>query len=152
VRGQHHAPAALYPREKPGTHCTGGWVGHRASLDRCGKYFPPRFDPRTVQPVASRYPHHPTRPTLPFDPRTVQPVASRYPAHLCTHTPPKYLHGEESENLPSFYGTQNSEHVRKIALMCPILMQTNPFRTLATCFDKILNFNIIPPSVPTSSK
>ena len=113
---------------------------------------PPGFDPRTVQPVASRYTHYTTRPTLPFDPRTVQPVASRYPAHLCTHTPPKYLHGEESENLPSFYGTQNSEHVRKIALMCPILMQTNPFRTLATCFDKILNFNIIPPSVPTSSK
>ena len=24
VRGQRHAPAALYPREKPGTHCTGG--------------------------------------------------------------------------------------------------------------------------------
>ena len=24
---QRHAPAALYPREKPGTHCTGGWVG-----------------------------------------------------------------------------------------------------------------------------
>jgi hypothetical protein len=29
VSGQHHAPAALYPR----THCTGGWVGPRASLD-----------------------------------------------------------------------------------------------------------------------
>jgi hypothetical protein len=27
VSGQHHAPAALYPRGKdPGTHCTGGWV------------------------------------------------------------------------------------------------------------------------------
>jgi len=31
--GQHHAPAALYPRERPGTHCTGGWVGPRAGLD-----------------------------------------------------------------------------------------------------------------------
>jgi len=29
--------AALYPRERPGTHCTGGWVGPRAGLDRCGK-------------------------------------------------------------------------------------------------------------------
>jgi hypothetical protein len=31
----HHAPAALYPQGKgtPGTHCTGGWVGPRASLD-----------------------------------------------------------------------------------------------------------------------
>jgi len=25
--------AALYPRERPGTHFTGGWVGPRASLD-----------------------------------------------------------------------------------------------------------------------
>ena len=24
VRGQRHVPAALYPREKSGTHCTGG--------------------------------------------------------------------------------------------------------------------------------
>jgi hypothetical protein len=31
-------------------------VGPRAGLDRCGKYGPPPgFDPRTVQPVASRY-------------------------------------------------------------------------------------------------
>ena len=37
MRGQHHAPATPYPRERPGTHCTGGWVGLRASLDRCGK-------------------------------------------------------------------------------------------------------------------
>jgi hypothetical protein len=27
----------LYPRERPGTHCIGGWVGPRAGLDRCGK-------------------------------------------------------------------------------------------------------------------
>jgi hypothetical protein len=54
VRDQRHAPAALYPRERPGTHCTGGWVGPRAGLDRCGKSHPsPGFDPRTVQPVAS---------------------------------------------------------------------------------------------------
>jgi hypothetical protein len=42
VRGQRHAPAAFYPRERPGTHCTGGWVGPRAGLDRCGKYRPHR--------------------------------------------------------------------------------------------------------------
>ena len=24
VSGQQHAPAALYTRERPGTHCTGG--------------------------------------------------------------------------------------------------------------------------------
>ena len=47
-------PRPLYPRERPGTHCIGGWVGLRAGLDRCGKSHPqPGFDPRTVQPVAS---------------------------------------------------------------------------------------------------
>jgi hypothetical protein len=64
VRGQRHAPAALYPLGKPGTHCTGGWVDPRAGLDRCGKSRPPPgFDSRTVQPVASRYTDHATRPT-----------------------------------------------------------------------------------------
>ena len=52
--GQRHAPAAL-PRERSGTRI-GGWVGPRASVDRWGKYrTPPGFDPRTIQPVASRY-------------------------------------------------------------------------------------------------
>jgi hypothetical protein len=32
VRGQRHAPAAFYPRERPGTHCTGDWVSPRAGL------------------------------------------------------------------------------------------------------------------------
>ena len=26
MSGQQHAPAALYPQERPGTHFTGGWV------------------------------------------------------------------------------------------------------------------------------
>jgi hypothetical protein len=56
VGGQRHAPAALPPGKRPGTHCIGGWVGPRAGLDRCGKFRPPPgFDPPTVQPVASRY-------------------------------------------------------------------------------------------------
>ena len=63
MRGQRHAPADLYPRERHGTHYTGGWVGPRACLDRYGKSRPPpRFDPRTVQPVASRYIDYATRP------------------------------------------------------------------------------------------
>ena len=49
-------PLPLYPQERPGTHCTVGWVGPRAGLEGCGKSRPPPgFDPRTVQPVASRY-------------------------------------------------------------------------------------------------
>ena len=57
-------PGRFTPRERPGTHCIGGWVGLRAVLDGCGKSRPPpEFDPRTVQPVASRY-----TATLPFSP------------------------------------------------------------------------------------
>jgi hypothetical protein len=50
-------PRPLYPRKRSDTHCTGGWVGPRAGLDVCEKSFSRRdfFDPRTVQPVASRY-------------------------------------------------------------------------------------------------
>ena len=55
VGSQRHVPRAL-PPERPGTHCTGGWVGRRAGLDGCGiSRSPLGFDPRTVQPVASRY-------------------------------------------------------------------------------------------------
>jgi hypothetical protein len=63
MRDQRHAPAALYPQERPGTHCTGGCVGPRASLDRSGKSPPPGFDPQTAQPVTSRYTDYTTRPT-----------------------------------------------------------------------------------------
>jgi hypothetical protein len=35
-------PRPLYPWERPGTICTGGWVGPRAGLDRCGKSRPHR--------------------------------------------------------------------------------------------------------------
>ena len=36
-RGQRNPPAAPNPRERHGTHFTGGWVGLRAGLDWCGK-------------------------------------------------------------------------------------------------------------------
>ena len=39
--GQRHDPAVL-PRERPGTHSIGGWVGPRAGLDGCGKSRPQR--------------------------------------------------------------------------------------------------------------
>jgi hypothetical protein len=29
-------PRPLYPWERSSTHCTGGWVGLGAGLDRCG--------------------------------------------------------------------------------------------------------------------
>jgi hypothetical protein len=37
VGGQLHAPAALPPGKRPGTHCIGGWVGPRSGLDGCKK-------------------------------------------------------------------------------------------------------------------
>ena len=37
MHGQRHAPAALPPGKRPGTHCIGGWVGPRAGLEGCGK-------------------------------------------------------------------------------------------------------------------
>jgi hypothetical protein len=56
VGGQHHAPAALPSGKRPGTHCIGGWVGSQGRSGRLRKISPPPgFDPRTVQPVASRY-------------------------------------------------------------------------------------------------
>jgi hypothetical protein len=33
-------PRPLYLRERPGTHCTGGWVGPRAGRDVCEKFRP----------------------------------------------------------------------------------------------------------------
>ena len=39
---QHHALAALPPGKRPGTPCTGGWVGLTAGLDTCGKSRPRR--------------------------------------------------------------------------------------------------------------
>ena len=49
-------PRPLYPRERPGTHCAGCWVGPRAGLDRCGKSrLPLGFDSRTVQSLTNRY-------------------------------------------------------------------------------------------------
>ena len=64
MRGQLHVLAALYPQERPNTHCTESWVGPRVGLDRYrNSHPPPGFDPWTVQPVASRYTNYATRPT-----------------------------------------------------------------------------------------
>ena len=41
VEGQRHAPAALPPGRRPGTHYTEGWVGPRTDLDRRGRSRPP---------------------------------------------------------------------------------------------------------------
>jgi hypothetical protein len=122
VGGQLHAPAALPPGKRPGTHCIGGWVGPRAGLDGCEKSRPhrdfflrrpkmacvyvlqdgPQWPAFTYYKTAHnglrlRITRRPplvcftydktaqtglllrvTRRLRGFDPRTVQPVASRY--------------------------------------------------------------------------
>jgi hypothetical protein len=47
-------PRPLYPRERLGTYCIGGWVGPKAGMNVCGNSDPLLgFDTRTVQPVGS---------------------------------------------------------------------------------------------------
>ena len=43
-------PRPLYPRERRGTHCIVGWVGHRAVLYGCGKSRPPPPPPGIRSP------------------------------------------------------------------------------------------------------
>jgi len=66
VRSQRHAPAALYPGKNPipiiqeaGWAPGPLWTGAENPT-------PPGFDPRTVQPVDSRYTDYATRPTSPY--------------------------------------------------------------------------------------
>jgi len=48
--GQQDAPAVLYPRERSGTHFTGGWVGPRTGLDGRKISSPSEFDPGPSSP------------------------------------------------------------------------------------------------------
>jgi len=52
MSGQQHAPAALYPRERSGTHFTGGWVGPRDGLNGRKISSPPGFNLEPSSPVA----------------------------------------------------------------------------------------------------
>jgi len=53
--GQQHAPAALYPRERPGIHFTGGWVGPQGRSGQTENLVPAGIRSRTDQPVISYY-------------------------------------------------------------------------------------------------
>jgi hypothetical protein len=54
VSGQQHTLTALYPWERLGTHCTGGWVGPGPFWTGAENLAPPGFDPRSDQSVVSR--------------------------------------------------------------------------------------------------
>ena len=51
------------PRERPGAHFTGGWVGSQARSGRAENLVPTGIRSRTVQPVVSLYTDWATRPT-----------------------------------------------------------------------------------------
>jgi len=59
-------PRPRYPRERPGTHCIGSWVGSSVGLDGRKISPPPGFDPRNVKPVARRYTDWTNPPPLNF--------------------------------------------------------------------------------------
>jgi hypothetical protein len=50
-------PWPLHPRERPSTHCTGGWVaiGMAWTASKKKSRLPLGFDPRTAQPIISSY-------------------------------------------------------------------------------------------------
>jgi len=50
VSVQQHAPAALYPWERTGTHFAGGWVGPRDGLDGRKISSSKGFDPGPSNP------------------------------------------------------------------------------------------------------
>ena len=49
-------PGRFTPRERPDTHCTGGWVGPRAGLDGCGKSRSPDLPARSESLYRMSYP------------------------------------------------------------------------------------------------
>jgi len=56
VSGQQYAPAALHPRERTSTHCTGDWVGPNAGLDERKISSPLGFDPGSSSPQSVAIP------------------------------------------------------------------------------------------------
>ena len=56
VGGQRHVPTVLLSRKRPGNHYAWRWVGPTADVELVQEISPPPgFEPRTVQPVASRH-------------------------------------------------------------------------------------------------
>jgi hypothetical protein len=77
-------PRPICPWERLGNHSIGGWVDPRASLEVCGKSRPQlEFDPRTFQPVASRY----TDNAIP-DEHKILLASTRIRSHVCRAMPP----------------------------------------------------------------
>ena len=65
MSGQHHGPAALYPRDRAGTHFTGGWVGPQGQFRRA----------ENLVPTGIQFPDRPVR--------SQSLYRLNYPAHKC---------------------------------------------------------------------
>ena len=63
MRGQRHAPAAPYPRRDPVPIVQEAELASGPVWTGAENLALPGFDPRTVQPVGSRYTDYATRPT-----------------------------------------------------------------------------------------
>ena len=92
LRDQRNDPDAFYPRERTGTHCTGGWVGPRAGLD--GWNISPHRDsisgPSSLQSVAM--------PTELPGPHSGE--------HCCLHLPDKMKAHSTGTLMPTYQTTR----------------------------------------------
>jgi hypothetical protein len=69
-------PRLIYPRERPGTLCIGGWVDPRVSLDSCGKSRPHRYSiPGPSKPIAQSL-YRLSYPSPPYSDQTFKEVSN----------------------------------------------------------------------------
>ena len=112
MRGQRHAPAALYPRQIPGTHCTEGWVGPRAGLDKCEKSRPL---------TGIRSPDHPAR--------SQSLYRLRYPAHVFAAGRTKD-HDQWGKRSP-----KDSVYIMCLGLYVPSVVHFRSINTVLLCCE-----------------
>jgi hypothetical protein len=100
-------PGRLYPRERPGAHCTGGWVGPGAGLDRCGK----------SRPTWIRSPDLPARSKslyrLSYRGSLITPVHNKILLN-CPFLSPAFLQMSTQKYVNGFFGLNKKYH-------CPCL-------------------------------
>jgi hypothetical protein len=117
-------PGRLYPRERPGTHFTGGLVGPRAGLDRCGKSRPHRVR-SPDRPARSESLYRLSCPGPGLDKKADKRF--RYNAFLSSLVISSHALTEVRYVLyVIFYGkVQSSPHILPISLKRPIHCQLN---------------------------
>ena len=133
VRGQQHVPVARYPRDKPGIHFTGGWVGPRADLDGRKISSPLGFDPGPSSPQSVAIPTELPGPNFPIHYNIKILYFQSNDAHLWQNKP--YFYASESNSVT--LTLQKSKYVEQIwqiiiynwqrNLMCQILRTLKMF-------------------------